>query len=103
MANGATLSEILRTLASDVINEVLVYEAKRLIDERQESLEDGERRLVLNGRQAPRDALFPFGPVSVKAPRALDRRGGAEPIVFRLGGDPQVPHEVHTKQPVSGI
>ena len=82
ISNGATLPEILRVTAGDVITEVLVFEAQRFIDEHQESMDDGKRRLVLNGSHQPRDVLFPFGPVSVKAPRVLDRRGGAEPIVY---------------------
>ena len=82
ISNGATISEILRLMAGDVINEVLLYEAQRFIDEHQESMRDGKRRLVLNGSREPRDVLFPFGPVSVKAPRVLDRRGGAEPIRY---------------------
>ena len=82
ISNGASISEILQAMAGDVIGEALACEARRFIEEHQEIMEDGKRRLVLNGHHSARVVLFPFGPVTVKAPRVFDRGGGDEPIVF---------------------
>jgi transposase-like protein len=79
---GRPLPEIIRVATKDIIDEALVIEAQRFIDEHQESLEDGRSRLVLNGTANERQILFPFGSVPVKAPRILDRKAGEDGLKF---------------------
>ena len=80
--DGTPITKIIREVAANVVDEVLLIEARRFIDERQETLEDGTRRLVLNGSLPSRDVLFPFGSVPVKAPRVLDRKVGEATLSF---------------------
>ncbi|MDR0620472.1 MAG: hypothetical protein LBJ61_01115 [Deltaproteobacteria bacterium] len=74
--------DILREVADDLLDEMLLIEAQRFIDKKQEILSDGKRRLVLNGTHQSRSILFPFGSVDVTAPRDRDRKVDADPIVF---------------------
>ncbi|MDR0621037.1 MAG: IS256 family transposase [Deltaproteobacteria bacterium] len=79
---GTPLTEIVREIAAQVITEALAIEADMFIEDRQELMDNGKRRLVLHGTQNERDILFPFGVVPVKTPRITDRKAEGEPIAF---------------------
>ena len=79
---GAPLSRIFREAAADAVNEALLIEARRLIEERQEAMADGRNRPALHGTRPERDLLFAFGPLPVKTPRVRDRSAGPERMEF---------------------
>jgi transposase-like protein len=70
---GATLREIIKEAAKEVIKESLSAEADLFIADNQEILSNGKLRLVLNGKYPERDVLFSFGSVPIQAPRVKDR------------------------------
>lgn len=80
---GLALHQIIQTFTQDIVNLVLLVEAKQFIDDHQAKMADGSNRLELNGSlHHTRPFLLPAQAVQVNARRVRDNSPVKEKLVF---------------------
>jgi len=80
-------TEVLRNGARDLIEQAIHAELATLMAAfSNETLEDGQARLVRHGHLPEREVMTGIGPVPVKVPRVRDRGVGADkyPILIKV-------------------